>query len=184
MKSNKIEQFIRDISTPLIGPQASSKELILGWGTAILFAAGQLLWAFVGSNWAWWQILIAVVFAFDIGGGVVVNATRSGRQYWHRPELTTRDHILFYAAHVHPFVVAFFWPEYSWLQAGFTYVGMGIFAYIVFILPAELKRPAAFGLAAIAIVAGITLLEMPAGLIWFVPMYFMKLILAHAVPEV
>jgi hypothetical protein len=176
-------QIFRNISAAIIGPDATKAELILGWGTAVVFCAGQLIWAQVWGNWTWWQLMIALVFAFDIGGGVVVNATRSGRKYWHRPTLNIRNHALFYLAHIHPFLIALFWNDFSWWQALAIYVGMLIMAFLVRITSPKIKRPLSFGLTSLATVAGITWLRMPAGIAWLPPLYFVKLILAHSVPE-
>jgi hypothetical protein len=80
--------WFRRLSDPLIGPDATAAELALGWGAAVASAVAQLAWALAFGHWSALQTIVAVIFAFDIGGGVLVNATRSGRRWWHRDEVT------------------------------------------------------------------------------------------------
>lgn len=49
--------------------------------------------------------------------------------------------------------------------------------------PPSLKRPLAYGLTAVGLVAGATILRAPAGLVWLPLLYYVKLIAAHAVPD-
>ncbi len=174
--------LVRRLSDPLIGPWASPSELALGWGSALAAALVQLAWALVASEWSVLQIAVAVVFAFDIGGGVVVNATRSGGRWWHRPEQSRGRELLFFAAHVHPFVVALLWPGFAWWQAGVLYLSMLVAVAVVMACPAPLERPVAFGLGSAGVVLGVTVLLGPAGMVWLPPLYVVKLVMAHAVP--
>lgn len=135
------------------------------------------------GQWSVLQTAIAVLFAFDICGGVVVNATRAGRRWWHRPGLGPVQHLVFFAAHLHPFVVAWLWPDYSWTQAAALYGSMLAFAVIVLWVPRYLMRPVAYGLTAIGLVLAATVLRAPAGLVWLPLLYYVKLIAAHAVPD-
>lgn len=175
--------LLRRLSDPLIGPDASTGELVLGWGAASAAAILQLVWALAAAQWSVLQIVVAVVFAFDIGGGVVVNATRSGRRWWHREGQGPRQQLIFFAAHVHPFVVALLWPEFAWWQAAALYVSMLAAVAVVMASPARLKRPVAYGLGSAGIVLGVTALIGPQGLVWLPPLYFVKLVMAHAVPD-
>lgn len=175
--------LVRRLSDPLIGPGASASELALGWGAATAAALVQLVWALAASHWSVLQIVVAVVFAFDIGGGVVVNATRSGRRWWHRDGQGPRRQLVFFAAHVHPFVVALLWPEFGWWQAAGLYLTMLAAVAVVMVSPARLKRPVAYGLGSAGIVLGVTVFLGPPGLVWLPPLYFVKLVMAHAVPD-
>ena len=95
--------WYRRISDPLIGPEATAAECVLGWGAA--FAAG--------------------LYASTLVFAIAVTA----------------------------------WS------------------------PGYLKRPLAFGLSVIGIVLGATILRAPAGLAWLPPLYCLKLVAAHAVPD-
>ncbi len=176
--------WYRRVSDPLIGPDATTAELLLGWGAAIVAAAAQLAWALRFGHWSVLQATVAVLFAFDIGGGVVVNATRSGRRYWHRADVARAKELAFFAVHVHPFVIAWLWPGFSWAQAVGLYATMLLFAVVVAVAtPGYLKRPVAFGLTAVGLVLGVTVFRAPPGLVWLPLLYYVKLIAAHAVPD-
>ena len=176
--------WYRRISDPLIGPEATAAEYALGWGAAFAAAIAQLVWALLAGRWSVPQTIVAATFAFDIGGGVVVNATRSGRRWWHRDGISRVRKMGFFAFHVHPFVIAWIWPEFSLAQAAGLYASTLASAFAVALwTPVYLKRPVAFGLAAIVIILGVTILRAPAGLVWLPPLYCLKLVAAHAVPD-
>jgi hypothetical protein len=175
--------WFRRLSDPLIGPDATAAELALGWGAAVASAVAQLAWALTFGHWSALQTILAVVFAFDIGGGVVVNATRSGRRWWHRDEVSRAGQLVFCAAHAHPFLIAWLWPGFSFAQALALYGSMLVPAIVVLWTPPYLKRPVALGLTAVGLVLGATLLRAPEGLVWLPLLYYVKLIAAHAVPD-
>lgn len=184
MTGTERRSLIRAASDPLIGPEATTFELTLGWGAAFAAALAQLAWAVASGHWTALQVVVAVLFAFDIGGGVVVNSTRSGRRWWHRESVSRAKEFAFYAAHVHPFVMAWLWRGYTFTQATALYLSMLAFAVIVSVwTPRYLKRPVAYGLTAIGLVLGATVLRAPAGLVWLPLLYYVKLIAAHAVPD-
>jgi len=184
MEPTEKRSLIRRASDPLIGPGATTAELWLGWGAAFGAGFAQAGWALALGDWSVLQVVVAVLFAFDIGGGVVVNATRSGRRWWHRESVTPAQQFTFYVAHLHPFVVAWLWPSYTLTQAAGLYLSMLAFAAIVVMwTPRELKRPVAYGLTAIGVMLGATVFAAPAGLGWLPLLYYVKLIAAHAVPD-
>jgi hypothetical protein len=184
MVSAERRSWYRRVGDPLIGPDATTAELALGWGAAIIAAVAQLAWALLFSDWSALQTVVAVLFAFDIGGGVVVNATRSGRRYWHRDSVTRARELTFFAVHVHPFVLASLWSGFSLTQATGLYVSMLAFAVVVVAAtPGYLKRPVAFGMTAIGLVLGATVFRAPPGLVWLPLLYYVKLVAGHAVPE-
>jgi hypothetical protein len=173
----------RRISDVLTGPEASPGERALGWLAAAVAASAQLFWALRVGDWSAVQTLVAVLIAFDIGGGVVVNATRSAKRWWHRPGRSQRRQFGFFVAHAHPFVVAALWPDFSWTSAFTLYTVMLLMALTVMAAPDLLKRPLSFGLGAAGIVLVVTSMQMPAGLAWLPVLYLIKLVMAHAVPE-
>ncbi len=184
MTMGLISSIMRRISDPLIGPGATAGELALGWAAAIAAGLAQCAWIIIASpSWSAVQMIIAAVLAIDIGGGVVVNATSSARHWWHRPGQGLPQHMTFFAAHIHPFIIAWLWPSFGWIGAAATYLTMLAMAIAVVTSPARLARPLAFGLGAVGIVMGTTVLRMPVGLEWLAACYFMKLVMAHAVRD-
>lgn len=176
--------ILRRISDPLIGPGATTGELALGWAAAIIAVLAQAAWIFIAApSWSAAQMAVAALFALDIGGGVVVNATSSARGWWNRPGQGLPQHVGFLAAHVHPFIVAWLWPSFGWIAATALYVSMLAMAVAVLMSPVRLVRPVAFGLGAVGIVLGMTALRMPVGLEWLAALYYVKLVMAHAVRD-
>ena len=173
---------LRRLSDPLIGPEATSGELALGWGVALGACALQLGWALMASGWSPLQIVVAAFFAFDIGGGLVVNATGAGRRWWHRPALGPGRRYAFFAIHVHPFLLAWVWPQVGIAAAAALYFGMLALAALVMAVPTALQRPVATGGLGLALAAVAIGFDAPVGLQWFAPLFFVKLIGAHAVP--
>ena len=155
--------WVRRLSDPLIGPYATAAELALGWGAAVAAAIAQLAWALGFGHWSALQTTVAVLFAFDIGGGVVVNATRSGGRWWHRDEVTRARQLGFFAAHVHPFLIAWLWPGFSLAEALALYGSMLVSAIVMLWTPLYLKRPVALGLTAVGLVMGATVLRASRG---------------------
>lgn len=184
MNGTERRSWLRVASDPLIGPDASPAELLLGWGTAAGAALAQLWWALTFGAWTPIQVAVAVLFAFDVGGGVVVNSTRSGRRWWHRESLGSSRKFAFYAAHLHPFVLAWLWPEYTYSQAAGLYLSMLLSAGVVTLwAPRYLMRPIAYGLTAVGLVLAATILRAPIGLVWLPLLYYVKLLCAHAVMD-
>jgi hypothetical protein len=176
--------IVRRISAPLIGPSATTGELAVGWTAAIMAGAAQAAWiVFAAPSWSLVQMVIAVLFALDIGGGVVVNATTSARNWWHRPGQGLPRQLAFFAAHVHPFIVAWLWASYGWVEAASLYASMLAMACIALKCPARLARPVSLGLGSIGIVLAITVLRMPPGLEWLAALYYVKLVMARAVRD-
>ncbi len=85
--------------------------------------------------------------------------------------------------HVHPFVLALLFPGFGWGTAAVVYVYLLIAAAIVLVVPLYLKRPVAFVLYSVALLGGLYALGVPSGLEWFVPLFFLKLLVAHLLPE-
>ena len=169
---------IRRLSASSIGPDATNAELALAWGAAAGAGLAQGVYG-ASLGWSGLQLAVAVIFAADVGGGVVVNATRSGSLYWSRPERGSRA--AFYAVHLHPFGVALLWPELGWTVAAGLYAAVMACAAIVTATPTSLKRPVAALLTAVGLVLA-PLAALPEGLGWLPGLLLLKLIVGHAVP--
>lgn len=63
------------------------------------------------------------------------------------------------------------------------YVYLLIAAVVILLPPLYLKRPTALIVYAVALLAGLYALGVPTGLEWFVPLFFLKLLVAHLLPE-
>jgi hypothetical protein len=49
--------------------------------------------------------------------------------------------------------------------------------------PLYLKRPVALGLYVVALLLSLYAFDVPAGLAWFLPVFYLKLLVSHLLPE-
>lgn len=167
-----------------VGPGATRAEnaLILLWGslgrTAVVANA---LWAALG--WSPFQLAVAAFIAFDIAGGVPANACSSAKRWYHRPGQDFRNLFSFPLVHVHPFVLALLFSDFGWVTAAVVYAYLLVAVVIVLLTPLYLKRLVALVIYSVALLVSAYVLGVPIGLEWFIPMFFLKLLVAHLLPE-
>lgn len=168
----------------LIGPGATRAESTITVLWAVLCAAVIVTHALLADlGWSAPQLAVAALFALDIGGGVSANASNPAKRWFHRPGQGSREHFGFALVHVHPFVLALLFPGFGWGTATQVYVYLLLATAVILVVPMYLKRPVAFVLYCVALLAGLYALGVPQGLEWFVPMFFLKLLVAHLLPE-
>lgn len=143
-----------------------------------------------GVAWRWWHWVVVVAVVADVVGGVVANSLGSAKRLYHAPappsgtfgERVLRSHLAFAALHVHPFAVAALFPGGTWAWAAGWYAVTVLGVGLVVAVPADLKRPAAMGVATLAVLSAGAVAG-PAGVAWLGPALVLKLVVAHAVPE-
>lgn len=166
----------------LVGPTATVAEqtLTIAFATLVTVAVcGHAVATDLG--WSWLQLAVVAALVFDVAGGITANATASGRQWWHRPELSDRDHFLFVAAHVHPFVLAALFTDVTWVGAATVYGYLLLATAIVLRVEPSIRRASAFALFALWLLAASFAPITPADLEWFVPLLYIKLLVSHLV---
>lgn len=134
-------------------------------------------------GWSPVQLAVVALFAFDVAGGVSVNASPSARRWWHRPDQGRWAPLRFVLAHLHPFVLAFLFPAFTWVSAALLYGYVVAAALAIVLASRPLQRPLAFILYALSLLLALYLIRVPAGLEWFAPLYLLKLLLAHTPPD-
>lgn len=142
----------------------------VGLDTHLRLGVGGLAWA------------VATVIAFDIGAGVWVLATPAARRWYHREGMGWLAALAFPAGHVHPFVVAALFVGASWHWAGFVYGGILVATIAIRATPRPLRTSAA--LVASAVIISVAASVAPDAPAWFVPTLTLKLVAAHAVPDI
>lgn len=167
----------------LAGPGATRAEnaVILVWA-AVCAVAVVVHPIASGLGWSPAQLAVGCILALDLGGGVPANATRSARRWYHRPGQGFGQHFGFLLVHLHPFVLPLLFAGFSWAAAALVYGYLLLAGAAILTIPAYLRRPMAAVLAGAAILGGLYLLDIPKGLEWFIPLYFLKLLWAHLVP--
>jgi hypothetical protein len=122
--------------------------------------------------------------AADLIGGVITNATSSAKRWYHRRGQTNIHHLMFIAVHaLQLFLVAWFFRDGDWTFFVTVYVYLLLAALLILNVPLYLQRPFAMLLFVDALLLNAYLFEPVAGLEWFLPVFFLKLIVCHLLPE-
>lgn len=168
-----------------VGPGATSTELVLQFvlpsgaaGAAIAYAA------YAAGTWTTIQYIFCAVLAFDIVGGIITNATSSGKRWYHRAGQGFLQHFGFITLHLgHLTVVSWLFLDFdfSWLMITGVYLlvsGMSIIWS-----PLYLQRPVALIMYAGSVLLTIYALAPVPGMEWFLPLFYLKLLVAHLPKE-
>ncbi|MEZ4770800.1 MAG: hypothetical protein R2844_20590 [Caldilineales bacterium] len=167
-----------------IGPGATRAEFWLIISSAVLGAAALALYV-VAQNLGWSavQLGVAVLLALDLVGGVVTNATTAAKRWYHRPGQGFRQHFRFVAFHLHPFLVAWLFRDGDWVF-GFVIYGFLLLATLLILRTRlYLQRPLAMALVLIGLILGLTVFPPTPGMAWFVPVFYLKLLVSHLLKE-
>lgn len=152
------------------------------------------VWAFwfapVAASWQWWQLAIGIVFALDLCGGAVANATNAIKRQYYGLESAVpaglegrlaRNPIAFASLHVYSIVIVLLYPGGYWIWGLVWYFGVVAAVTVVQAVPPYLRRPVAMLLALAAMLA--SGMPAPEGWAWLPLVLTAKLVLAHAVRE-
>jgi hypothetical protein len=167
------------------GPGATAGGQLLSLIPAATFAGAVAVYAYAERLlWSPWQYLVAVLLAFDIIGGIATNATSAAKRWYHRPSRSSRQHYGFAALHVvYIFLVArLFCPHFP----GFFIIHSAyllLSALIVLVVSPYLQRSTALLLLCGGILLSLYAVVAPAGLEWFPPFLYLKLLVSHLVRE-
>lgn len=164
-----------------VGPGATRAELALQLVIPAVAAIIAPLYAARGvEGWSPAQYLVCGLLAFDIAGGVVTNATSSAKRWYHRAGQGFKQHFGMVSIHlVHIIVVAWLYLGFdvAWvLIAGGYLLGS---AAIILAVPQYLQRPTALIGYAGGLLMSMYLLQQPQGLEWFLPLFYLKLLVSH-----
>lgn len=164
----------------LVGPDASFTERVLVVGAALGLTTATLLTA---GNWSTLQYAVSVLIALDLGGGVVANATHSAKTWFHRDDRSTLRRFAFVTGHVHPFAISIVFAPIDPFFGGVVYAFVVATGGFILWTPNTLKRPVAFTAVTALIVLDQLFFTLPDGLGWFIPVFALKLLVGHLVPE-
>jgi len=169
----------------LIGPGATPAELILQLMPSVGAAITAPLYASTLSiDWSPWQLGLIAILGFDLVGGVLTNATATAKRWYHRPGPGWRQHMGFVGVHlVHIGLVALL------LRGGDGLFFAGVASYLllaaglILASPLYLQRPVALGLYGLALLGDRYLFIPTPVLEWFLPLFFLKLLVSHLLKE-
>jgi len=172
---------VRGALDRFIGPGATRTEIALELISALIGAAAMVMYAATNlPQWSTLQMIVAALFAFDLAGGVVTNATVSARRWYHRAGQGFTQHFIFVAMHVlHLIVVAALFRSGEWSYAVAWSILLLAATTIVLIAPQGLRRAIALGATVAALVINLYGFALTIGLEWFIPVLFLKLLVSH-----
>ncbi|MFW9996123.1 MAG: hypothetical protein ACFFD4_29045 [Candidatus Odinarchaeota archaeon] len=169
------------------GPDTNKKELTLILVTAL---AGGVLAVILPTltGVEWWNIfqyIVVLVLSLDVLGGVVTNVSNSAKRWYHRPGQPTRNFYKFILPHLHPVLLGMlFLPLEDGLLYGFgAYFFLILSATIILQVPVYYQRMTAFVLYTVSIYLTMYLFPVIPALEWFLPVFYLKLLLGHLVRE-
>ncbi len=168
-----------------IGPGATPAEIWLELIPAALAGVAAPVYAIASSlDWSSWQLILAAIMAFDMTGGIVTNATATAKRWYHRPGQGFRQHFTFTAIHIlYLLLIAWLFRQGDWPFALVTSVYLLVATAIILQVPLYLQRPVAFLLYAIALLINLYAFSPTPGLEWFLPFFYLKLLVSHLVRE-
>lgn len=150
---------------------------------AMLLATGAAIGA--GVSWQWWQWLLVLALAADLGSGLVANALTTTKRWYHRSHVAEWRRIAFTALHLHLPLLALAIPDaigmhaawlgYLWLVGGATAL-TGV--------PDRLRLGGAIWLTLLGTVLLARLIPLTGAIGWMPLALMLKLLVGHMVgPE-
>ena len=124
------------------------------------------------------------LLGFDLLGGVLTNATSAAKRWYHRPGQRWPQHLAFVSFHfVHVALVALLLRGGDW--PFFLSVSGYLLGAVLLIVgcPLYLQRSIALGLYSLALLGNSYLFSPTPGLEWFLPLFFLKLLVSHLLHE-
>jgi hypothetical protein len=129
------------------------------------------------------QSLVAALLALDLTGGIITNATSAAKRWYHRAgQDGLRAHLPFVAVHgLHVLVVAagFRGMDWGFLAGGYGYLLLA--TLLILATPLYLQRP--MRLFCGGLLLGMYGFTPTPGLEWFIPFFYLKLLVSHLVKE-
>ncbi|GAA2247880.1 hypothetical protein GCM10010232_38960 [Streptomyces amakusaensis] len=153
-------------------------------GCAAVLAAG--VWSSgAHRDWSALELTIVVLAGLDLIGGVLTNATNAAKRWYHRQDPgTRRARLTFVGAHLLHLgamgLIVLPW-DWTWTLVNSALLLTG--AVAVEFTALHLKRPLAMAVFMTAVLVNLFWLETPVALAWFAPLFFLKLLVCHLVPE-
>lgn len=178
--AGRLERFMGPGKT-----RAESAVESAGAALCVLLLAAGMVGAGDWRDWSGWQTAVVVLAGLDLVGGILTNATNAAKRWYHRPDPgARRARLLFVGAHllhVAAFGLVVLDGDLGWTLANGALLLAG--AAVVEYTPVELKRPTAMAVYVAAVLVNLFWLEVPTALGWFAPLFFLKLLVCHLVPE-
>lgn len=154
-----------------------------------LVCTGLLAWHLIltlpdmSPSLEWYRVTLLAVVGVDLIGGVLTNATGAAKRWYHRPG-SRRSRLTFVVGHtVYLSTIALLVLPLDWAWLGVNVCVLLVAAIMIEAVPLTIRRPVAAGWVLVAILLNLVLVPLPSALVWFVPMFYLKLLVFHQTPE-
>ncbi|MFD7962910.1 hypothetical protein ACFV5J_19085 [Streptomyces zaomyceticus] len=178
--AGRVERFMGPGKT-----RAESAVEIAGLVVCALLLAAGIRTSGAWHAWSGLQCAVVALVGLDLIGGVLTNATNAAKRWYHRPGPgVRRSRLLFVSAHLlHLLAVGLIVlpTDWRWTLGNGALLLAG--AALVEFTPLHLKRPVSMIALTVAVLVNLFWLEVPLVLGWFAPLFFLKLLVCHLVPE-
>ena len=175
---------IKGIWDKFFGPTQTTSEFLLGMIPSVVAAIIVPVYAIHQKlGWSVWQLLIVTFFAFDLTGGVIFNATSSAKLWYHRSGQGFKQLFISTSAHIHPIFIAWLWLDGDWSYFFITYGFLLLAVLLILKAPLYLRRPIAITLYLAGLIISLYFLAQIRGLEWFLPFFYLKLLISHPLRE-
>ncbi|MCF6327305.1 MAG: hypothetical protein L3J21_08445 [Devosiaceae bacterium] len=169
-----------------VGPGATDAEewLQLLGGLLIALAVIALYWLEEGFSNNWLTSIFVVILALDLGGGLLTNATNTAKRWYHRPQHSKIALFRFIAIHgLHIGIFGWLFASNPITYFALVFGFLMIAAVVILWVPLYLQRPTAVLFFSLGLLGAQLQFFGVAGLNWFLPLLFFKLLIAHLVTE-
>ena len=129
-------------------------------------------------------MVIAALLVFDTVGGVLTNSTNTAKRWYHREGQKFKQHFSFISIHtIQLFLVTWFFWERDWSFFALSYGYLLIAAFFILFVPLYVQRPTALLFYLGAILLNIYVFTPVEGMEWFIPFFFLKLLISNLPKE-
>ena len=175
---------MKGVLDKFFGPTQTASEFWVGIIPSVIAAIAVPTFAIYKElGWSFWQLLIGAFFAFDVTGGVIFNATSSAKLWYHRSGQGFKQLFVSTMAHIHPLLIAWLWLAGDWTYFFITYGFLLLAVLLILKVPLYLRRPIAISLYLVGLIIGLYLFTPVKGLEWFLPFFYLKLLISHPLRE-
>ena len=169
----------------IIGPGATPAEKAIQlWIPVVAIAIVCSIGVYQGYDWSLAQYLVAAFFALDMVGGIATNLTSTAKRWNFRAGNGFKEHMFFIGLHIIQLsLMSYFFLGFDlvWLAVIYGYLMLSV--GFILICPFYLQRPISGMVYVASLVLSIYVFKSPEHLEWFLPLFFYKLQISHAVRE-
>lgn len=175
-------QGILGIWDIIVGPEMSSTETLVCVLPTLVATIYIPCYAIIHQlQWNNIQLILSAILAFDLFGGAIVNVTPTSKRWHHRSQNGWQHHVGFVLIHLHPILITLFY-EASWNYFVVSYSYLILSAAIILFAPKYFQKAIAISLYLGSVVLFNNWLSPIPGMEWFLPVYFLKLLVSY-LPE-